>query len=251
MTQAWLSGVLLISLAFSSPASAKSDSLKDVRQEWKEAKYEESFSADEALALTHRCFAIFDDSMGNRRRFDSLTTILAIASGFSDNEALAEKKARAARIILTQFADYEQGLLRWIPTDLQMDLAKAPKETQGEIKAYLDTIRKKSRSRRVQAACLFAVADSVVMKSAEVEVTEEEQSDALSLLHEIKTKFGTAKDWQGEAYGTLADRGIFALTNLAIGQMAPEVDGKDLTGVPFKLSDYRGKVVLLDFWGNW
>ena len=36
-----------------------------------------------------------------------------------------------------------------------------------------------------------------------------------------------------------------------VGESAPEIEGKDLDGVAFKLSDYRGKVVLLDFWGNW
>jgi cytochrome oxidase Cu insertion factor (SCO1/SenC/PrrC family) len=37
----------------------------------------------------------------------------------------------------------------------------------------------------------------------------------------------------------------------AIGRPAPEIEGEDLDGNPFKLSDYRGKVVVLDFWGNW
>jgi hypothetical protein len=32
---------------------------------------------------------------------------------------------------------------------------------------------------------------------------------------------------------------------------APEISGADIDGKPFKLSDYRGKVVVLDFWGNW
>jgi hypothetical protein len=36
-----------------------------------------------------------------------------------------------------------------------------------------------------------------------------------------------------------------------VGQAAPEIAGKDIDGVGFKLSDYRGKVVVLDFWGNW
>jgi hypothetical protein len=38
---------------------------------------------------------------------------------------------------------------------------------------------------------------------------------------------------------------------LAIGQPAPEIVGHDIEGKPLRLSDYRGKVVLLDFWGNW
>ena len=37
----------------------------------------------------------------------------------------------------------------------------------------------------------------------------------------------------------------------AIGELAPEIEGVDLDGVAFKLSDYRGKVVMLDFYGDW
>ncbi len=36
-----------------------------------------------------------------------------------------------------------------------------------------------------------------------------------------------------------------------IGIVAPDIVGADLNGVEFKLSDYRGKVIFLDFWGNW
>jgi hypothetical protein len=36
-----------------------------------------------------------------------------------------------------------------------------------------------------------------------------------------------------------------------IGLMAPDIEGIDLDGVAFKLSDYRGKVIFLDFWGDW
>jgi hypothetical protein len=38
---------------------------------------------------------------------------------------------------------------------------------------------------------------------------------------------------------------------LPVGATAPEIAGEDIDGRFFKLSDYRGKVVLLDFWGNW
>ena len=51
--------------------------------------------------------------------------------------------------------------------------------------------------------------------------------------------------------GDRAKADLFEMRNLAIGKLAPEIQGKDLDGVEFKLSDYRGKVVFLDFWGFW
>lgn len=36
-----------------------------------------------------------------------------------------------------------------------------------------------------------------------------------------------------------------------VGEEAPDIAGEDIDGKPFKLSDYRGKVVMLDFWGHW
>jgi peroxiredoxin len=38
---------------------------------------------------------------------------------------------------------------------------------------------------------------------------------------------------------------------LKVGDPAPEIDGTDLDGKPMKLSEFRGKVVVLDFWGDW
>ncbi len=43
----------------------------------------------------------------------------------------------------------------------------------------------------------------------------------------------------------------FEARNLVIGDVAPDIFGVDIDGVPFKLSDYRGKVVVIDFWGDW
>jgi hypothetical protein len=44
---------------------------------------------------------------------------------------------------------------------------------------------------------------------------------------------------------------LFELRNLSIGKVAPDIEGEDIGGKKFKLSDYRGKVVVLDFWGHW
>jgi hypothetical protein len=45
--------------------------------------------------------------------------------------------------------------------------------------------------------------------------------------------------------------GLEGSSSLGVGKPAPEIEGEDVDGKPMKLSDYRGKVVLLDFWGNW
>jgi len=44
---------------------------------------------------------------------------------------------------------------------------------------------------------------------------------------------------------------VNATIGFEVGNQAPEITGEDIDGKKFKLSDYRGKVVLLDFWGDW
>ena len=51
--------------------------------------------------------------------------------------------------------------------------------------------------------------------------------------------------------GSLADAAREALVRygkLAVGTLVPEIAGEDVHGRRMNLSDYRGKVVLLDFW---
>lgn len=43
----------------------------------------------------------------------------------------------------------------------------------------------------------------------------------------------------------------FGIAPIELGRPAPEIEGLDAHGKPFRLSDYRGKVVLLTFSGNW
>ena len=53
---------------------------------------------------------------------------------------------------------------------------------------------------------------------------------------------------------TLADVArarIDEMENLVAGKPAPAIEGIGMDGKPLKLSDYRGKVVVLVFWGTW
>ncbi|MSR80069.1 MAG: redoxin domain-containing protein [Gemmataceae bacterium] len=53
---------------------------------------------------------------------------------------------------------------------------------------------------------------------------------------------------EGGTVGDLAKSGLFEMQNLAVGSLAPEIEGLDQDGLRLKLTDYRGKVVVLDFW---
>jgi hypothetical protein len=62
------------------------------------------------------------------------------------------------------------------------------------------------------------------------------------------------KDYAKVNNGSLAktaERDLFEVQHLSIGCEAPEITSEDIDGVEFSLADYRGKIVVLDFWGNW
>ena len=55
----------------------------------------------------------------------------------------------------------------------------------------------------------------------------------------------------GDRVSDVAAAALREIRELAVDKIAPEIEGEDVEGVPMKLSEFRGKVVLLDFWGNW
>jgi thiol-disulfide isomerase/thioredoxin len=76
---------------------------------------------------------------------------------------------------------------------------------------------------------------------------------AEELFGRVRREFADVKrdDFQPATVGELAGRALFALERLVVGRSAPEIEGQDLDGKAMKLSDYRGKVVVLVFCGHW
>ncbi len=61
----------------------------------------------------------------------------------------------------------------------------------------------------------------------------------------------TIKNYPRTAAAKRAENMIFAMDNLSVGMVAPNFTATDENGVTFNLSDYRGKVVIVEFWGFW
>jgi hypothetical protein len=75
--------------------------------------------------------------------------------------------------------------------------------------------------------------------------------EAEDLLVGVKEKHGSLEAAWGGTLGERAEADLYEIRNLAIGKAAPEIQGEDLFGKALKLSDFAGKVVVLDFWGHW
>jgi hypothetical protein len=80
--------------------------------------------------------------------------------------------------------------------------------------------------------------------------SEKMTKEVETLLETVEKKFAEV-GVNNQPLGEQVKPMLFELRNLAVGKVAPEIEGEDLDGKKFKLSDYRGKVVALDFWGNW
>jgi hypothetical protein len=81
---------------------------------------------------------------------------------------------------------------------------------------------------------------------------EKLKKDAEVLYERAVKDFADVADAGGGTVGEKAKDRLEVLRHpIVVGKPAPEIEGEDIDGKRFKLSDYRGKVILLDFWGNW
>jgi hypothetical protein len=69
-----------------------------------------------------------------------------------------------------------------------------------------------------------------------------------AIFEQAVEKYGGVNLPFGGSVGENATTELFAIRHLAVGKHAADIEGPDQNGVRFKLSDYRGKVVLLYFW---
>jgi hypothetical protein len=128
--------------------------------------------------------------------------------------------------------------------------------------AFLAAVKEKNKEKPVLAVLAMANAWAAKNKYDAAEYRQQKDADELAAvadkLFEAATKeFGEVKlpargeGQEGQTVAAAAKVELFELRNLRVGKTAPDIEGEDLDGTKFKLSDYKGKVVVLDFWGDW
>ena len=112
------------------------------------------------------------------------------------------------------------------------------------VTAFLRKALEKSPHRETKGvACLYLA----------LALNGQPKSDEAEVLALLKRCAGEFKDIRVEK-ATLADYAdpfIFEMEHLRVGKPAADIIGTDVDGKSFKLSDYRGKVVVLDFFADW
>lgn len=127
-------------------------------------------------------------------------------------------------------------------------------------KAALERLSEQSPHERVRAAAEFSLACLLLempgcgdgKEPGQIRrpepgdpAIEQDRGRARALLTQLDQKHADLP------YGQQAAGYLFELDHLQIGMAAPDFEAVDQDGVAFRLSDYRGKVVVLDFWGFW
>lgn len=249
MTAWWLSACLFLG-GGGAVATDEDDSLDKITNDFKALANKSTLNQvklkeDDVLPFIERCWKVYDVSEGEPAEFESLAQVLALSTRVNFSTKLDQQWQDAAAKLFTDFID-DDRMAQFV------DFLPTPVKLKKEAASYVADLKSKSQSRAVKAALRWNALQDALNRSSQGPLDPKQEKALIASLEEFSGKFGDVKMTYGdETYGDTVKSTIFAIENLKIGGTAPEIAANDLDGVPFKLSDYRGKAVLLDFWGYW
>jgi thiol-disulfide isomerase/thioredoxin len=176
--------------------------------------------------------------------FQAYTAALYVVRD-ADAELTGDVVGRAAKHLADHFGAEGMG---------KVSLVAAPLPHPA-VRRMLQTVLDKSPHREDRGMACYALIRNLKIErdqTSEPAALKRIDKQALGLIRRIDNQeFGdvTVNEMPlAEALKALAE----SLTpQLSAGHVAPEIIGKDLEGNRLKLSDFRGKVVMLQFWAGW
>jgi hypothetical protein len=169
--------------------------------------------------------------------------------------ALAKGDARVPYYVFAATASGKPEIAVQVVDALQKDHIGSPKLIEvfenfaalravepARAKEFLDAVIAKNPSNEVKGWAYYVQARNVLRDR---KASDDDKAKAQEMLAQAE------KLAEGTKSHDLFAAPRFEKENLQIGMVCPDIVGEDVDGVPFKLSDYRGKVVVIDFWGFW
>jgi thiol-disulfide isomerase/thioredoxin len=124
---------------------------------------------------------------------------------------------------------------------VQMAMTGAP----DAAKSVLESVLESNPSKDLKGMACYALGALAFDKPGEAAAKEAEKHFA-----RIEKEFADVSGGR-QTLGEMAKGGLYELRNLQVGMKAPAAESKTLKGDKASLADYRGKVVVLDFWATW
>lgn len=159
----------------------------------------------------------------------ALLTVFEIASSRDDADAMED----ALKEMVASHLDS--------PRVEEMAVAVASANPHAGLDALLRRIGEKSPHRGARAAAWLGLGQRLLNG----EPKADRAAEGRRLLESV------TKDFADTSYAKTAEGRLFQMDHLQIGKTAADFEAKDQDGKAFKLSDYRGKVLVVDFWGFW
>lgn len=157
--------------------------------------------------------------------------------------------AKAMKLADTVDDEVSKSAHRWIITALQ----RIPLTEKGI--TLLEEVAKKSKDESIQGRALMAMAKALTaeLDNPKIKLPEAKKitTRVIDLYERIAKQYGEINFAGKGTLGELAAKEILVLKTLSIGAKLPDVTSTDLQGKAVKISDYRGKVVVLDIWATW
>jgi peroxiredoxin len=117
------------------------------------------------------------------------------------------------------------------------------------VEKLLRAVLEKNPNSPMKGQACFALA-ALLKNQADEGAGQAAAAEAEQLFQRVLSDFAEVKS-DGRRLADLAGPELTEMQRLGVGKEAPEIEGADLDGREMKLSDYRGKVVVLTFWGTW
>lgn len=210
-----------------------------------------------------RAMALVRPHAADPAAVDALVWVVERGSpALAEEAAAALTKHHAVDPMTISLACRNRGCpLKWAEPLLRAQLARAdlPKPSRPRVLLSLAVLRKT----RSELPAMISESDDELMADLEgiygaealagfrkIDVAAAE-AEAIKLFGELAEKHGSETLAGEMTYGAFVEASVYEIRNLSLGKTAPDIRGEDTDGAKLALSDYRGRVVLLTFWGTW